>query len=419
MLVVDRFREISGELVSEDDATITILRDGRAETYERNKCIAIIPLIDVKDGGEDGVVFMRDGSMLDALVLEDGYGMVLVMIEGIKHEIPRDDVAYVRIKPSFEERLAHLRESIRENDLEARIELAKWMAANDQIDLARAELVAVLSMDDHPEAKQLIKLLDARKALDANSSKDPVPLPPKADRMEGIPERKITAEDVNIIRVYEIDFSNPPKVTVKPRTIDALIENHGTHPRIPSNAKGREALHGMRDIDKVKLIFDVQARDLYPEIIVESEPHSLDLFRKKVHNAWLIRNCATSGCHGGNDAGRFYLHRYDMKDPRTVFENLLILERLDLGDAGKLIDYENPSRSLIIQYALPATDSRTPHPDVEGYKPVFPSGGGRLQQETERFIRAMYNPRPKYPVEFEPPTQEEPLEAPPAPRVPR
>jgi hypothetical protein len=418
-IVLDRFREVGGELVKTDDATISIKREGRVETYERNKCLAIVPLIDVKNGGEDGVVFLRDGSMLDALVIADDYDKVLVMIEGIEHELPRDDVAYVRIKPSFEERLSYLRENIREEDLESRIELARWMANNDQLERARQELLAVLAMDDHPEAKQLIKLFDARIELETNATDDPTPLPPKVDRTEGIPKRRLTIEDVNLIRVYEIDFTDPPKVNVMPSTIKAMIEKHGSNRLIPKDSRGRESLFALRDIDQVKLLFDVQARELYPEIQVESEPRSLELFKKSVHNAWLIRNCATSGCHGGNNAGRFYLHRYDTKDPRTVYENLLILERLDLGGPHRLIDYENPSRSLIIQHALPPSESRNPHPDVPGYKPVFPADGGRLQKETEKFIRSMYRPRPQYPVEFEPPTQKEPLRAAPSPRVPR
>jgi len=418
-IVLDRFREVGGELVKEDDVSISIRRDNRIETYERNKCLAIIPLIDIKPGGQEGIVYLRDGAVLEALVTADEYNQVVVRIEGIEHELPRSDVSYVRLKPSFEDQLKNARDNIRDDDLEARIEIARWMAENGKLRMAKEELLAVLAQDDHPEAKQLIALYDAQIELETNASSASKPLPPKADRVAGLPKRELTIDDVNIIRVYEIDFANPPKVTVASDVIKALIDTHGDHPSIPTDARDREALYRLRDIDQVKLIFDTKARELYPEIKVENEPQSLEIFRKKVHNAWLIRNCATSGCHGGNNAGRFYLHRYDTSDPRTVYENLLILERLNLGGGNRLIDYENPELSLIIQHALPPSEARMPHPNVPGYEPVFPTGGGRLQQETERFIRTMYRPRPNYPVKFEPPTQEEPLKAPPAPRVPR
>jgi hypothetical protein len=102
-----------------------------------------------------------------------------------------------------------------------------------------------------------------------------------------------------------------------------------------------------------------------------------------------------------------------------VYENLLILERLELEGSRRMIDYENPQMSLLIQHALPRSVSRIPHPDVKGFKPAFPSGNVRMYNQTIEFIRKMYSPRPQYPVEFVPPTQQAPLDTPPAPRVPR
>ena len=418
-IVIDRFREVSGEILSEDDATITIKREGRTEVYDRNKILAVVPLVEPKAGGEQGVVHMRDGGGLEGLVISDGYEEVVIEVEGIRHRVPRADVDHVELYPGFEEWLAYARSKIRPDDLEARIELAKWMMENKRLNLAREELVAVIAIDDHPEAKKLLTLTEVRIELANEGTEDPTPLPPKQNRTEGLPERQLTAEDVNIIRVFEIDFRNPPKVSLGPRVIDDLIANHTDHPLIPNDAQQRKKLFSLHDIDQVKLIFDVKARDLYPRIKVESIPHSLALFRKNVHNAWLIRNCATSGCHGGRNSGRFFLHRADATDSRTILENLLILERLDIEGPYKLVDYENPEMSLLVQYAMPQAESRVPHPDVPGFKAVFPSGKSRIRTNTENWIRSMYQPRPKYPVDYTPPTQVKPLETPPPPRVPR
>ena len=98
---------------------------------------------------------------------------------------------------------------------------------------------------------------------------------------------------------------------------------------------------------------------------------------------------------------RIFLHRYGMNTPKTVYENLLILERTELDGPHKLIDYEDPSMSLPIQYALPASEARVKHP-VSGYSPAFPSGGGKTMADTLAFIEAMYQPRPKYPVDYTP-----------------
>lgn len=418
-LVVDRFREFGGELVSWDEEHITIRRDGRTETYEVNKLLGIIPLQDIPDGGADGIVYMRDGSSLDALILADDYEQVLVQIEGIEHELPRKQVLEVEIKPDFETFLKAIRQQIQPDNLEARIEIAQLMTQRGLLKRARAELVEVLTFDDHPKAKQLIDLLDAKIALQTSSTGAPLPLGPKNDRTVGLPKRQLTGDDVNIIRVFEIDFMRPPKVNVTKDTIDSLIAAYATHPAIPTATREREALHGLSEIEQVKLIFDAKAREFYSEITVESEPYSLSLFRMHVHNAWLIRNCATSACHGGQNAGKFYLHRADTNDPRTIYENLLILERLNLDGQHRLINYEDPEMSLIIQHALPASESRVPHPPVPGYDAVFPAGGGRMKRETIRWINAMYRPRPKYPLDFVPPSQIAPIQVVPAPRIDR
>ena len=268
-------------------------------------------------------------------------------------------------------------------------------------------------------APQLLELVEARIDLEASGSETPRPLPPKENRTEGLPDRMLSAEDVNIIRVYEIDFRRPPKVEVDPKTIRKLIANHSTNALIPDQVSRQEQLFALDDLEQVKLIFDVQARELYPEIQVKGEPHSLNLFRTKVHNAWLIRNCATSGCHGGVNAGKFFLHRYGLNSPKTVYENLLILERTELDGPNKLIDYEDPRKSLLVQYALPTSEATFKHPPVPGFKPAFPSGGGKTMSDTLEFIEAMYRPRPYYPVEYEPPTLDPVPQAPGAPRITR
>ncbi len=419
-IVQDRFHEFGCILLSEDDSKITIEREGRIETYDKDKLIAIIRLIDVdEENGRIGIIYRRDGTLIEGEIIKDGFEEVVILIEGIHHQIPRLEVSHIELLPSFEETLARAREEIDPDDVEMRLELARWMVQNERLELARGELQDLLTRQVSPKATQLLELIEAKIALGESASDAPRPMRPKVDRTAGLPRPTLTADDVNTIRVFEIDFARPPKVTVHPETVEKLIRGHSENDLIPSDPVARDQLHALPDIDLVKLIFDVKARELYPEIVVETEPHSLNHFRTKVHNAWLIRNCATSGCHGGPNAGRLFLHRSNLNDPRTVYENLLILERLDLGGSGRLIDYENPQMSLLIQHALPRSESRIPHPEVKGFKPAFPSGGGRMKLQTMEFIRKMYSPRPQYPVEFVPPTQQAPLETPPPPRVPR
>lgn len=417
-IVQDRFHEFGCTLISEDDSMVTIQREGRTETYDKDKLLAIVRLLDLsEENSRRGIICRRDGSLIEGEIIKDGFTEIVILIEGIHHRIPRMEVSHIELLPSFEETLAKAREEIPLDDVEMRMELARWMIQNSQLEMARDELRDLLTRQVSPNATQLLELIEAKIVLSQTASDAPRPMRPKADRTAGIPRPTLTAQDVNTIRVFEIDFARPPKVKVRTETVQKLIENHSENILIPSDPNGRDQLHALPDIDLVKLIFEVKARALYPEIVVESEPHSLNHFRTKVHNAWVIKNCATSGCHGGPNAGRFFLHQSN--DTRSVYENLLILERLELEGSRRMIDYENPQMSLLIQHALPRSVSRIPHPDVKGFKPAFPSGNVRMYNQTIEFIRKMYSPRPQYPVEFVPPTQQAPLDTPPAPRVPR
>jgi hypothetical protein len=150
-------------------------------------------------------------------------------------------------------------------------------------------------------------------------------------------------------------------------------------------------------------MFKLRARELYPKINVITEPWALNLFRRRVHNTWLLNSCATVRCHGGGRAGRFYLYRQRYKDERVRYTNLLILHRMELDRDWPLINYSEPMMSLIVQHGLPRREARKPHPDVKGWKPVFGPGGQRMLRDTLDWIDSMMKPRPEYPVEYEPP----------------
>jgi hypothetical protein len=162
-------------------------------------------------------------------------------------------------------------------------------------------------------------------------------------------------------------------------------------------------------LDIVRLMFEMKARDLYPLVEVKTEPHALNLFRLRVHDTWLMNNCATSGCHGGPYAGPFFLHRRNYKDDRVRYTNLLILERFQMDPEWPLINYAKPEDSLIIQYGLPRELARKPHPDVTGWRAAFSPSNRKLKDSAIEWIGAMMKPRPDYPVEYVPPRLSNPV----------
>jgi hypothetical protein len=213
----------------------------------------------------------------------------------------------------------------------------------------------------------------------------------------------LSHEDVNLIRVYEIDFERPPKLSLEAETIRAMIDQYGASGLIPRTEAERRGLYRADSLEIVKLLFKLRARELYPQVNVITEPWALNLFRRRVHNTWLLNSCATARCHGSGQGSRFYLHRRRYKDERVRYTNLLILQKLDLDPDWPLINYDEPMMSLIVQYGLPRQQARKPHPEVQGWKPVFGPAGQRMLRDTIKWIDSMMKPRPEYPVDYEPP----------------
>jgi len=421
-LIIDRHTEVGGTVVSEDLDEIVLEVEGEGDgegdgegeirTFAKARILTIVELVDPKPG-QTGVVRFRNGESVRGVVLAVDFDGVTMRIAGIRSVHPRSAVLRTTLEPSFEEQYRDLRKAIPKADHVRRLALCQWLFDRRMYQAARDELEALLGDFDLGEARRLQRLVEAQLALEEDpeslaadgwsdgtgadgSDRGPVRL------RDLLPDRLLTREDVNLIRVFEIDFRRPPRVSIEPDTIRTLITRYAAHPAIPADSEGRTRMFRADPIDLVRLMFELKARDLYSEIEVESEPYALNLFRRRVHDAWLLGNCATSRCHGGLDGGGFFLHARNGRDDRVRFTNLLILLRSELGPQP-LVDFERPRDSLIVQHALPRTEARFPHPDVPGWKPVFTSANERLLADSLRWIESMYRPRPAYPVEYEPP----------------
>jgi len=410
-LIIDRLTEIGGVVLDEDETTIVIDDGGRVRSFPKTRLLRVVPLVD-PEPGQLGVVRMRDGGEFRGIVLADGFDGVHLEVAGIQSFLPRASVLQVLLEESDLAKYQRFREAIPAGDHMRRLALCRWLFDRRMYLEAQLELRLLIDEFDLGEARRLLTMVEAQLALERPRGEDPgwsldgpgdgrrsgtVPL------RDLLPQRLLSRDDVNLIRIYEIDFERPPRIQISPDTIRELIERYGSDPRIPATSEGRTRMFRADPVDLVRLMFQLRARDLYPQIDVQSEPFALNLFRQRVHDAWLIGNCATSGCHGGVQAGRFFLHRRNHRDDRVRYTNLLILLRSEWGDRP-LVDFERPLDSLIIQHALPRNEARFPHPRVPGWKPVFTNSNQRLLADSVRWIQSMYQPRPNYPVEFEPPT---------------
>ena len=417
-IVVDRISTAHGEIETEDDEVIVIREArGRIRSFAKNRVINITYLLEGPEGRRVRVAF-NDGRTLVAPLVEDGYEAVVLDIEGIRTRYDRAAVAEVRPYPTDEELYRRFRESLEPDQYGARYSLALWLARKRMYAESKEELENLLDETNHYEAGQLLIEVDAQlKLLEPRGPRDPSKPRPRDGGADGragapslddqLPTTLLTDADVNLIRVYELDLADPPRLQVPEPTIRTLLEKYADSALIPAKAAEKQAFFSKDPVDIVKTMFALKARELYPEIRVLGEPESLNLFRTRVHNAWLIGNCATSRCHGGADAGRLFLHNRNFKDENVRYTNLLILLRSRI-DGRPLVDFDKPTDSLIYQYALPRTEARWQHPEARGWSPALTSSRRGLQEDFVNWVRSMRAPKTDYPVEFTPPAMSAP-----------
>ncbi len=426
ILYVNRKETFAGVVAFEDDDIIVVRgRNNELRSYQKHRVRQICRLVDPKPG-QQGVVHMRQAPSREGEILEDTFDRVVVRVNGIEHVLDREVVDYVELRPPFEEQYAKLKSSIQPNQHQRRLTLCRWLFEQKRYRLAQREIVALER--DAPTLAGLVplrRLIDAQVALldDRETAPAARPTTPAGDTpinqrpgrdvgpvnaADLMPDQILTSADVNIIRVYEIDFDNPPRLQVDADTRRAVLEKYGSRSVVPVGQAARDRLLRGDAEDFTRLIFALRAREFYPQIQVLTEPEALNRFRLDVHDAWLINGCASTRCHGGVHAGELFLHRRNSKQPRVRYTNFLILERLETDPDYPLINYDEPLMSLIVQYGLPRAEARRPHPNVEGWRPIFRRSNRRLLDKTIEWINAMYIPRPEYPVEFEPPRMGDP-----------
>jgi len=354
-------------------------------------------------------LMLRDGTTIEGQFLEQTPTRVVVEVEGVRVTYPTSEIMLLEAIPPVLERYRELRRAIADDDVEQLILLARWLMRRDAPALAVRELRGVLLIEPSlPEANELLRLAEAQADLLAGS--EGVTRDPGEHEARRAPPDKVpllAPEQINLLKVFEVDLRRPPSMRIPRSLIDDILTEYADHELIPRTPEGRAALYRQPPERILNLLFQLRARDLYGRVEVLGTPDAFRRFREDVHRGWLVRGCATARCHGGGLGGRFWL-AYDRPnaDP-TMYTNFLIIDRYRLSDGTPLINYEEPARSPLLQMALAPGRSEFPHPPVNHLgrdvpvPPVFRSVDDPRFIRTVSWIRSMYTPRPDYPITYE------------------
>lgn len=362
-------------------------------------------------------VVLRDGQVLTGILVSESDEAVVLEINGVRTTIGAEHIRESYIQPPVEERYLQIRATVPDDDPERLVQLAEWLITRNRPDLALPDLELALKADPFNARARELKVLavEASRLLTPLRNNDPQP-GPATDTRPTLPSAPpfplISEDDVNIIRVYEVDLDDPPKLSIERSVMESFIEQYGSDPAMPSTQAGREALLSSAPVEQLRMLFTLKARDHYPGVRVLTEPDALTRFRDDVYRGWLARGCATSRCHGGASAGRLWIPRAASPDARTYLTTFLILDRFRTTDGMPLINYDQPEMSPLLQAGLPKRAAVYPHPEVDGWRSVFRGTSSGSFRASSDWIRAMYTPRPDYPVDYTPPSAMVPGEQP-------
>lgn len=384
--------------------------------------------------GERVRVLMDDGDRIVGELVSADDREVIVRVAGIPVRLDRARVRRVVRERSPQEIYKAARAVIADDDTERLLLLIEGLRADRLYDEALDELGGILDREPHnPQALRLREIVEQERAMAADAPKPgdgpkPRSAPARSRRPHSVAGRfpLLDRDQRNIIKVYELDLEDPPRLRVPRETAERFWSDYGQRRGLGVTREDRQAFLEREPLDILREMFDARARELYDQVEVLDLPASLAGFRNNVHARWLVASCASSACHGGAHAGDFLLYNRRPRTEAAFLTNYLILERTALPDGRPLLDYENPRRSPLIQLGLPREDSLAPHPDVPGWRPIFNGAKGRWIDETTAWIESMRVPRVEHPVQYEPPTpaslmddQSEDRQDRPAPRLDR
>lgn len=199
--------------------------------------------------------------------------------------------------------------------------------------------------------------------------------------------RLLTAEEISLIQVYEVhlDTDPPPRVVISRDDLREFLEEFKEDDRIPRGKEDQEAFLRADGHKQLALLFKVRARDYYEKVQVRSQIESLRDWRAQ-HRRYVLGYFREH--FGKGNVRGLYLFGQGRESERIEMTNFFLLSRISI-DGKRLIDRNNPSESLLLQWGLPREDAKFAAPNVDGWRPYFRGTDDKRYKEMEDWIKSL------------------------------
>lgn len=307
-------------------------------------------------------------------------------------------------RQDFQKEYAQRLRATAADDLTARYALARWLFEQGAYALAleHAQLLDIRLAQQAEAAPGLAAQVRDLRLQAQQRLKAPRAGPATAGEPATQPSARplLTSQQINVIRVWESDPAQGPRVRIARPVLDQLLTKYGDSPLVPRGRAQREvrSWSGGRQLE---LLFALRAREFYDQVQVLDEPRPLRTFREVIHPQYVLKSCASVHCHA---SGRttLTLHRTAPASDQTLYTNFYILHQAATS-SGRVIDRARPEQSLLVQYGLPRAQSESPHPLVPGWRPALRGRQDPMYARLLRWIgRELYQPDPAYGIDPDP-----------------
>ncbi len=365
---------------------------------------------------EEGVVHTIDGRTFEGQITESG-DEVIIDRNGIVTRLQRSDVTGIEYGTA-PERLRKRLAALEAGDIAGRLEIGRDALSRKLFDVAEEAAVSIETIDPENQAAARLRMEIARRQRAEQQRGNAAPEAGPATRRNRGPQPPdkaslLSEDEINRIRLAELqprDAESPPTIRFDNRVLQRFVESRPDLEFADFNRSN--------DVEKTLDILENGTPEMRDDIRILTDPGSLLQFKRQIHTA-LIESCATSACHGGENAGRFVLYP-NPKTDEVIYTNFYTLTRADaefpdpaagaFGGEGNLvrrmIDRDVPDQSLLLRFMLPPRDVEWGHPEVNGFRPRFPnSNEPQFLVLRDWIINTLERAEEDYGIDFVPPGQ--------------
>jgi len=282
----------------------------------------------------------------------------------------------------------------------ARFKAAKAFYEEGKLKEAMVENTAALTLDpSFVEAKVLRKVL-ADKLGEAEVDTTPT----TGDAPATGKLKLLTKEQMSLIRLLELaDGEKEIRGNVPPKTLEEFWNEYEKNERQGNLTRQdyEKFVSPNNFANQVAKIKQSKTVKFMEKVSISSDPAAMVTFIREIQ-PYVLANCATAACHGGGNAGDFILTGKGTLSPQQTYTNFYIMATYTTKNGVQMINRDDPTNSLFLQYGMPKNVAKLPHPGKVEVRRIADANAKEVTSMAA-WVKTLAFPRPNYNIVYEMP----------------